>query len=66
MKKNSMSMKAKTRLIDLFIYLLLIIISIVWVIPILFTVMTAFRAEMGTSTSLLPKMDSPFITFFIY
>ncbi len=55
MKKNSMSMKAKTRLIDLFIYLLLIIISIVWVIPILFTVMTAFRAEMGTSTSLLPK-----------
>lgn len=55
MAKKKIGVKAKNRIIDAFLYILLVIISVVWIIPIIFTVMTAFRAEMGDSVSLLPK-----------
>ena len=55
MARKKMGVKAKNRLIDTFLYILLVIISIVWVIPVVFTFMTAFRAESGSSTSLLPE-----------
>ena len=55
MAKKKIGVKAKNRIIDAFLYVLLVIISVVWIIPIIFTIMTAFRAEMGDSVSLLPK-----------
>lgn len=55
MAKKKIGVKAKTRIIDTFLYIFLIIVSVVWIIPIVFTVMTAFRAESGSSTTLLPS-----------
>ncbi len=54
-KKRKVGVKTKNRIIDTFVYIFLVIVSIVWIIPIVFTVMTAFRAESGASTSLLPE-----------
>lgn len=54
MAKKKMGVKAKNRIIDTFLYILLVIISIVWVIPVVFTFMTAFRAESGMTSNLLP------------
>ncbi len=55
MAKKSIGVKAKTRIIDTFLYIFLVIISIIWIIPIIFTVMTAFRAETGQSMTLIPE-----------
>ena len=55
MAKKKMGVKAKNRIVDTFLYILLVIISIVWVIPVVFTFMTAFRAETGMTSNLLPN-----------
>lgn len=63
MAKKKIGVKAKNRLIDTFLYILLVFISIVWVIPIIFTFMTAFRAENGSSSALLPENGFTFYNF---
>lgn len=62
-KKESMSFKTKRRIVDGFIYALLVVISIIWLIPIVYTVFTAFRKESGLVTSLWPRDGLTFDNF---
>lgn len=44
-KKKSMGMKAKNRLSNTIIYIILIVMSIIWLIPFVFIVLESFRCE---------------------
>lgn len=54
MKKHS-SMKRKERTVNSLIYVLLTVISIVWVLPIILIVYTSLRPENGMAGTLFPK-----------
>ena len=43
--KRHMGLKAANRISNFFVYLLLIIISVVWLIPFIFIVLQSFRVE---------------------
>ena len=54
--KQHMGLKASTRITNTFVYVLLIVISIVWLIPFVFIVLQSFRIESTHQESyLIPK-----------
>lgn len=55
MKRNS-SYRARKRTVNVLIHILLSVLAVIWVFPILWVVMTSFRAESGSySTTFFPR-----------
>ena len=49
-------MKAKQRITDAFVHILLGVLSVVWILPIVYIIITSFRGESGSyKTYILPK-----------
>lgn len=56
MKMNNTSVKVRRTIADVLIHLLLAVLSFIWVIPIVWVVLTSFRAERGSYvTTFFPK-----------
>lgn len=50
MMRKPASMSARRKTIDFFCYALLIVLSIIWILPLFWVVLTSFRAEPGAAT----------------
>ncbi len=51
MSKKTRSMSQSKKTANFFSYLVLIVLSVIWLVPIVWVVLTSFRAETGTYTS---------------
>ncbi len=55
-KTNSSPLLSKRKVSNFFVYVLLSILSIIWILPIIFVLLTSFRAEPGSYVSyIIPK-----------
>ncbi len=56
MKEKTTSMKLKRTITDTSVHILLAVLSVIWILPIAFVVLTSFRGEAGTYVSyIIPK-----------
>lgn len=54
--KTNTSIKTRRAIGDFFVHLLLAVLSVIWVIPIFWIILTSFRAEKGSYvTTFFPK-----------